>query len=170
MAAKEGNMRTFLMIAAVAALAVPNARGEEIIQIGDVAATYEYAAQLDHHGDAYGCDPCTLGKRGCSLFGGHGHGCRRAPRSTRNLWENCACNGSYKFPVPPLYTYHWPGLYSQQLMTDYHSPWRFPAIKPYTDEVLPEQVRPASYTAAPAVAAPPRNESLGDKMRRINGQ
>ena len=22
---------------------------------------------------------------------------------------NCGCNGSYKFPVPPLYTYHWPG-------------------------------------------------------------
>jgi hypothetical protein len=47
---------------------------------------------------------------------------------------NCSCNGSYKFPVPPLYTYHWPGMYSQQLMTDYQSPWRFPPLKPYTDE------------------------------------
>ncbi len=50
-------------------------------------------------------------------------------------WSNCNCNGSYKFPVPPLYTYHWPGLYSAELMTDYHSPWRFPPLKPYTDEV-----------------------------------
>lgn len=49
-------------------------------------------------------------------------------------WFNCECNGSYKFPVPPLFTYHWPGLYSQQLMTDYHSPWRFLPIKPYEDE------------------------------------
>jgi len=47
---------------------------------------------------------------------------------------NCGCNGSYKYPVPPLYTYHWPGMYSQQLMTDYHSPWRFPPIRPYVDE------------------------------------
>jgi hypothetical protein len=48
---------------------------------------------------------------------------------------NCGCNGSYKFPVPPLYTYHWPGMNSAQLMTDYHSPYRFPPIKPYVDEV-----------------------------------
>ncbi len=47
---------------------------------------------------------------------------------------NCSCNGSYKFPVPPLYTYHWPGRFSLQLMTDYQSPWRFPPLKPYTEE------------------------------------
>lgn len=52
----------------------------------------------------------------------------------RDPWYNCGCNGSYKFPVPPLYTYHWPGMYSQRLMTDYHSPWRFPPIRPYVDE------------------------------------
>ena len=49
--------------------------------------------------------------------------------------DSCACNGSYKFPVPPLYTYHWIGLYSHQRMTDYHSPWRFPPIRPYVDEI-----------------------------------
>jgi hypothetical protein len=54
---------------------------------------------------------------------------------------NCDCNGSYKFPVPPLYTYHWPGMYSQQLMTDYHSPWRFPPLKPYVDEPPVEEIR-----------------------------
>jgi hypothetical protein len=30
---------------------------------------------------------------------------------------NCQCRGSYKYPVPPQYTYHWPGIYSQQTMT-----------------------------------------------------
>jgi len=49
-------------------------------------------------------------------------------------WFSCSCNGSYKFPVPPLYTYHWPGLYSLERMTDYHSPWRFPPLKPYAPE------------------------------------
>ena len=47
---------------------------------------------------------------------------------------SCSCQGSYKFPVPPLYTYHWPGMYSAQRMTDYHSPWRFPPLKSYADE------------------------------------
>lgn len=47
---------------------------------------------------------------------------------------NCGCSGSYKFPVPPQYTYHWPGMYSQSLMTDYHSPWRFPPLRPYVDD------------------------------------
>jgi hypothetical protein len=48
-------------------------------------------------------------------------------------------------------------MYSAQLMTDYHSPWRFPPLKPYTDEVPIEaqaslqslrRVRPASATVA----------------------
>ena len=75
--------------------------------------------------------------------------------------------------MPPLYTYHWPGLYSQQLMTDYHSPWRFPAIKPYADENLPEPVVPASYEPERLVVpttSTAKRESIGDKMRRIYGQ
>lgn len=52
-------------------------------------------------------------------------------------WVNCECNGSYKYPVPPLYTYHWRGMYSQELMTNYHSPWRFPPLKPYYPEPSP---------------------------------
>ena len=44
---------------------------------------------------------------------------------------NCDCRGSYKFPVPPQYTYHWPGLYAQQTMTEYASPWRFPPLEQY---------------------------------------
>ena len=68
---------------------------------------------------------------------GGGHGCRHCHRRWyEGLDEgfNCGCNGSYKFPVPPLYTYHWPGMWSAQLMTEYHSPWRFPPLKSYTDE------------------------------------
>jgi hypothetical protein len=57
-------------------------------------------------------------------------------------WSNCNCNGSYKFPVPPQYTYHWPGMYSQQLMTDYQSPWRYPPLKPYFDEPSPGEAQP----------------------------
>jgi len=53
---------------------------------------------------------------------------------------NCACNGSYKHPVPPLSTYHWPGMYSHQLMTNYHSPHRFPPLKPYEDELSPGEL------------------------------
>jgi hypothetical protein len=77
------------------------------------------------------CDPCANGGR---HHGHHGHHRNR----NQDAGFNCGCNGSYKFPVPPLYTYHWPGMYSAQLMTDYHSPWRFPPLKPYVDEVPPE--------------------------------
>ena len=48
-------------------------------------------------------------------------------------WFNCRCNGSYKFPVPPLSTYHWPVNCSNQSMTDYNSPWRFPDIRPFAE-------------------------------------
>lgn len=84
-------------------------------------------------GDACECDPCDpcSGGHHC-LFG------RRQNQRNAEAGFNCGCNGSYKFPVPPLYTYHWPGMYSAQLMTDYHSPWRFPPLKPYTDEVPAE--------------------------------
>ena len=52
---------------------------------------------------------------------------------------NCRCRGSYKFPVLPQYTYHWPGMYSQQTMTEYNSPYRFPALKdPPVDEAEPK--------------------------------
>ena len=88
--------------------------------------------------DCGGCDECGNGcgagcKRHCL---GHWHRHRRIDGTDKAF--NCGCNGSYKFPVPPLYTYHWPGMYSHQLMTDYHSPWRFPPLKPYVDEVAPQ--------------------------------
>ncbi|MCG8587509.1 MAG: hypothetical protein MI757_22610 [Pirellulales bacterium] len=79
-------------------------------------------------GDEGCCDECG-GRRGR-----RGQGSRGSAAVNRAANFNCGCNGSYKFPVPPLSTYHWPGMYSIQLMTDYHSPWRFPPLRPYTDE------------------------------------
>lgn len=71
-----------------------------------------------------GCPLCALQKLGQC------YGARRAAIGA----FNCQCRGSYKFPAPPQYTYHWPGMYSQQTMTEYASPFRFPPLK------LPEEV------------------------------
>jgi hypothetical protein len=105
------------------------------------------------------CDPCGCGRHhGGGLWGNR----------NQQLGFNCGCNGSYKFPVPPLYTYHWPGMYQQVLMTDYHSPWRFPPLKPYVDEVPPEslgttnslrRVQPASGVVAPERSSRPTSFS-----------
>lgn len=88
------------------------------------------SAACECHGNDPCADPCACG----GLFG---RGRRGARYEGLNRSFNCGCNGSYKFPVPPLYTYHWPGMWQQPLMTDYHSPWRFPPLKPYVDEATP---------------------------------
>jgi hypothetical protein len=78
-------------------------------------------------------DGCATGGHGCT-----DRGCRRCKHHQlydgQEPWANCGCNGSYNYPVPPLYTYHWRGMASQRLMTNYQSPYRFPAIKPFEDE------------------------------------
>ena len=97
--------------------------------------------------DACGGDPCARGRGGhcgCGLFS-HKCGC---PIDGLDRFANCGCNGSYNYPVPPLYTYHWPGMYKQVRMTDYHSPWRFPPLKRYEDEPLPTIHATASKAAA----------------------
>lgn len=84
--------------------------------------------------EAYADDDCEFCRHG---HGGHHlHKYRRI--EGRDPSYNCGCNGSYKYPVPPLSTYHWPGMYSHVRMTDYHSPWRFPPIRPYTDDPTDE--------------------------------
>jgi hypothetical protein len=93
-----------------------------------------------------GDECCNDGGGRHGLFGHHGGhgGClHHRNRDDRNPYYNCGCNGSYKFPVPPLYTYHWLGQFSHQHMTDYHSPWRFPPLRPYIDEVPPGPIVPA---------------------------
>jgi hypothetical protein len=115
-------------------------------------------------GDAC-CDPCN-GRR------------QRGPRyEGLDPFFNCGCNGSYKFPVPPLYTYHWPGMYSAQLMTDYHSPWRFPPLKPYSDEVpavemgavelSPRELQPVSASGNVAARPVGEMESMSSRMLRM---
>lgn len=110
-----------------------------------------------------GCSDAGIGcpSGGCGLLGGglfgegqvvsghHVHLHRLYDGADLNF--NCGCNGSYKFPVPPLYTYFWPGMYSQELMTDYHYPKRFPPLKPYTDE--PDPVR-TTASGEPATLRP----------------
>ena len=62
-------------------------------------------------------------------------------------------------------------------MTDYHSPWRFPPLKPYSDEIPPEtagvspgslrRVKPASVTVeAPRSAEPASFSSHLEQMFR----
>ena len=67
----------------------------------------------------------------CGSCGGCGCGiCGRHKAHIASFgYFNCSCRGSYKFPVPPRYTYHWPGMYSQQYMTEYTSPYRFPPLE-----------------------------------------
>lgn len=74
----------------------------------------------------HGCNPC--GAHGCRLHHHHKY------IDGKDYGFNCGCNGSYNYPVPPLYTYHWPGMYKAERMTDYHSPWRFPPIRPFAEE------------------------------------
>ncbi len=83
-----------------------------------------------------GCSSCRHASKGAGCASGHcGPVCKhKQTYDGQDPWANCGCNGSYTYPVPPLYTYHWRGIAAQRLMTDYHSPWRFPAIKPFEDE------------------------------------
>jgi hypothetical protein len=86
-----------------------------------------------------GCDDCGCAER-CSVCGR-----LKAYRASFGCF-NCGCKGSYKYPVPPQYTYFWPGMYSQQTMTAYASPYRFPPLNLPPDMVPP----PATPAKAPA--------------------
>ena len=111
-----------------------------------------------------GAGQCGGGNCG-GLFGAHNRF-----YEGRDTHFNCGCNGSYKYPVPPLSTYHWPGMFSHQLMTDYHSPWRFPPLKPYTDEdpraeaALLRPVRQAS--AQSTLPSKSNNLRMSERMQR----
>lgn len=118
-----------------------------------------------------GCDSCG---DGCC-----GRGCHKCCRGLSCIdgtdpYFNCSCEGSYKFPVPPLYTYHWPGMFSAVRMTDYHSPWRFPPIKPYTEEPTYQRVSASvddGYVSVngttTAVAPAGRVESVSSRLGRL---
>jgi len=117
-----------------------------LLVAGGLASAGEAGGKISHQKagsvqkGGHGCSICGGGLFGGNgLFGGRGGAGGMAGRFAGNY--NCSCNGTYKWPVPPLYTYFWPGMHSHQLMTDYHTPWRFPPIKPYT----PEPNAPAPY-------------------------
>lgn len=122
-------MRTiWITAAAIAALALSSSG---VAFAADCGCQQQATCGCNGGGSGDPCDACG----GCGgLFGIHNHRNRGPRYEGLEPGFNCGCNGSYKFPVPPLYTYHWPGMWSAQLMTDYHSPWRFPPLKPYVDE------------------------------------
>jgi len=109
-----------------------------------------------------GCDTCgdcqqgSCGSGRCGRGGCHGRGCgwfgHRHCIDGQDWYFNCGCNGSYNYPVPPLYTYHWPGMYKAQRMTDYHSPYRFPPLRPYTEEQLAPLIEEVPETGDPSLA------------------
>jgi hypothetical protein len=123
---------------------------------------------------AQNCNPCGR-SHGCGA-----HGCRlhhhHKYTEGKDYGFNCSCNGSYNYPVPPLYTYHWPGMYKAERMTDYHSPWRFPPIKPFMDEApapvadmttedVPSDLQPISHLRPITAVAPVgQPESLSTKL------
>jgi hypothetical protein len=95
---------------------------------------------------------------------------------------NCQCRGSYKFPVPPLYTYHWPGMYSQKTITQYNSPYRFPPLQLPSETGLegpisaapdegdssflgPIRIKSVSKTGGSSRDARP--ERISQKLRRV---
>lgn len=109
--------------------------------------------------DAVSCaawgNPCANGcpdRCGCGLLG-RLRGCRDAGLEGLDPHFNCGYKGSYNYPVPSQYTYHWPGMYKQNLMTDYVSPWRFPPLKPYVDETPIHSAEAMPLPALRAISA-----------------
>lgn len=160
-----------------------------LLAIGSMAAPRSASAAegllAAFGGGSCGCEDCGGGcgdscDNGCGKRHHFGHRHRRMEGADKMF--NCGCNGSYKFPVPPLYTYHWPGLYSHQLMTDYHSPWRFPPVKPYAEETVidgiessanaePLHIRLRSVSHEQEIGGgaelSAKAESMSDLMRRV---
>lgn len=114
--------------------------------------------------ESAGCPGCV--RRGCGCFGcGHcGCGCGEVGSF------NCSCRGSYKFPVPPLYTYHWPGLYSQKSMIEPWKPYRYPPLAaPSWDEPAPAAAvhGPTLRQTSTHTALVPTREPLSSRFQRL---
>lgn len=155
-------LRTSLLSVLVIALSAATIYGQDARQNNLIryqpSPRATSSEEIDYASDE--CSACNECNDCCGDSCGKGHllAKHRAKKQGRDytwLWDSCNCNGSYKFPVPPLYTYHWPGLYSHRLMTDYHSPWRYPGIRPYPGDEQPgdelserrESVRQVSQSA-----------------------
>ncbi len=132
------------------------------------------------------CSSCdsTYGAGGCGTCR-CGICCRHRARIASYGYFNCSCRGSYKFPVPPQSTYHWPGMYSQKYITEYTSPYRFPPLelpKPTPPKDSRTTARPVIQstpagltTIAPAQLAPlpaqrsQRPEPMSERIKRKYG-
>ena len=114
--------------------------------------------QPGHGSSAAVTDPSSCDHEFCDQCGR----CHRCGINRSGAYAGCTCHGSYKFPVPPQYTYHWPGMYAQKTMTEYNSPYRFPALK--SPETAFHQEKEEEEPADPNVAAEakPKGLSLGD--------
>ncbi len=144
-------MRHFTLFAAVAGLVITS-----VVHAQQPTATCTSGSSCA----SGGCSDSGLGllggKQRCSRLSPL-CGCRAYCGSGGSILDgmdpsfNCGCQGSYKYPVRPLYTYFWPGMYSHQLITNYHSPWRFPPLKPYEDEkIFPQERIDGETTQAPS--------------------
>jgi len=161
-------MRTILIAAALYAAAL--SAGATNAQAQQQCACQGNGSYSDgSYGSDGDCDAC-----------GRCRGCHHSRSRIDGLYPgfHCGCNGSYNYPVPPLYTYHWPGVvYKQVRMTDYHSPWRFPPIKPYLDESpleplgavsAPSPYRPASFITTEPELAPGEVSSMSSRLLKAN--
>lgn len=179
-------MRTsFLAAAVLVALAGGTASAQQPIYEGPVGpgpSNYYDEGLTDYTLDSGCCDSgcakrCRLHlKKGCGHWRGGGALNHWRGYEGQHHGFNCGCQGSYKFPVPPQYTYFWPGsTYSLELMTNFHSPYRFPPLKPYTDEHLTpasadaaaETLQPVGYNDAATRLAPGEVEAMSSMMERF---
>lgn len=113
--------------------------------------------QSEYLGEEQPCEVCP--SHCCCSHCGRHQGCLARYMSSIGGF-NCSCRGSYKFPVPPQYTYHWPGVYSQQAMTIYQSPYRYPLLRlpPWMEKKanggLPEAKEAVPLTPSPGEKQP----------------
>ena len=103
-----------------------------------------------------GYDICECGNWGCGRNWGH----HRPRIDGLEPCFNCGCGGSYNYPVPPLHTYHWPGMYKQPRMIDYNSPWHFPPLKPFNEDkpLIPISGIQIKHSVQPASAITPARD------------
>ena len=95
---------------------------------------------------------------------------------------NCQCGGSYNHPVPPLSTYHWPGMYKAPSMVGWVSPWTRPGLRRARDVVamwdgnavpteiepgLIEPISPEPFLPAPTSGASAKSPTMSRVMQRI---
>ncbi len=198
-----------ITVAAVVGAGAGLTMGEEIVFEGPVVPVTGGVEVVDAaviQGDVIPADPSQEGgvmPACCEQCGSHECGshcqtatrcgaCRRAacPHCGRHRRVaaaanfNCCCQGSYKFPVPRQYTYHWPGMYSQQQMTAYSSPYRFPPLELPPGYAAPQprgrhlasdspirQISTVTPSAqAPRAGAPrPGHEWTSEKPKRMYG-